>query len=166
VQRGWSLGGAGSIKGDVKRKHFPDLLKALDREINELSEFVNNNPAIGLLPALAAAVEGGDAEPLEQQVSSLEELIEQGLASLWQPNTNPSALATSILTNVSAQNAEANLIANGYNVISQLNGPNGPVTVLSNGVTTFTIYIANSTGAWSGQVNSGGQILTKIRFGN
>jgi RHS repeat-associated protein len=63
------------------------------------------------------------------------------------------------------QTFQANLISNGYRVIRESMGPNGPVTILSNGSKTYTIYTSTSTGAASVQVtNAAGEILSKIRL--
>jgi RHS repeat-associated protein len=71
-----------------------------------------------------------------------------------------------IATKLSPQEFQSNLVSSGYKIIRQTTGMNGPVTVLSNGAKTYTIYTSTSTGAASAQVtNAAGEILSKIRFG-
>ena len=63
------------------------------------------------------------------------------------------------------QRLSYDLVSNGYNVIRRTVGSNGPVTVLSNGQNTYSIYTATSTGASSAQVvNAAGNIVIKYRF--
>lgn len=60
---------------------------------------------------------------------------------------------------------QANLVANGYKVVKQTQGTNGPVTVLSNGSKTYTIYTATSTKGPTAQVTDAlGNIVSKIRL--
>jgi filamentous hemagglutinin len=68
-------------------------------------------------------------------------------------------------TDVSATEFQANLVANGFTVVKQTVGSNGPVTILSNGQTTYTIYTATSTGSASAQATVNGKIVVKIRLG-
>jgi RHS repeat-associated protein len=73
---------------------------------------------------------------------------------------------TNLAVDLSAAKFQSNLLSNGYKIVQQTVGSNGPVTVLSNGEKTYTIYVATSTGAESAQVtNAAGEILAKIRFG-
>ncbi len=66
---------------------------------------------------------------------------------------------------ITANDFQSNLLANGYQIVKQSSGSNGPVTVLSNGTKTYTVYTATSTGEVSAQAtNSAGQILSKIRL--
>jgi hypothetical protein len=96
----------------------------------------------------------GEAEIVEGAFSAITDVTAAG------------ARVTNIATDVTAGDAAANLLANGYEVVQQTVGPNGPVTVLSNGVNTYNIYTATSTGASSMQViNAAGQTLVKIRLG-
>ncbi|ANB16711.1 RHS repeat domain-containing protein [Dokdonella koreensis] len=70
-----------------------------------------------------------------------------------------------IAAKLTPEDFQANLISNGYNVIGETVGSNGPVTILSNGAKTYTIYTGTSTGAASAQVtNAAGEILSKIRL--
>ncbi|MGH8020742.1 MAG: hypothetical protein ACREIA_21140 [Opitutaceae bacterium] len=79
--------------------------------------------------------------------------------------TAAGARMTNVQTNVTAQQFQSNLVSNGFNVVRQTVGSNGPVTVLSNGQTTYTIYTATSTGGASAQViNATGQVI-KYRLG-
>ena len=62
-----------------------------------------------------------------------------------------------------AREFEANLVASGYQV-SRTIGPNGAVTLLTNGGKRYAIYTATSTGESSAQVTLAGQKLSKIRL--
>jgi RHS repeat-associated protein len=74
---------------------------------------------------------------------------------------------TNLATNLTAREFQANLVSNGYRVVRQTTGSNGPVTILSNGEKSYTIYTATSTGSASAQVtNAAGDILSKIRLGD
>jgi hypothetical protein len=68
-------------------------------------------------------------------------------------------------TDVTATEFVANLVGEGFNVVKQTIGTNGPVTILSNGQTTYTIYTATSTGSASAQVVVNGSVVLKIRLG-
>ncbi|HNP34891.1 MAG TPA: FG-GAP-like repeat-containing protein [Woeseiaceae bacterium] len=71
-----------------------------------------------------------------------------------------------LATNLTAREFQANLLSNSYRIVRQTTGANGPVTILSNGQKTYTIYTATSTGSASAQVtNAAGDILSKIRLG-
>jgi hypothetical protein len=48
---------------------------------------------------------------------------------------------------LTAREFQANLVSNGFKIVRQTVGSNGPVTVLSNGQKTYTIYTATSTGS-------------------
>ena len=54
--------------------------------------------------------------------------------------TSPGSQYPNVSTNVTATDFQATLQQNGYNVVKQTSGSNGPVTVLSNGNSTYTIY--------------------------
>ena len=64
---------------------------------------------------------------------------------------------------LTAREFEANLVASGYQV-SRTIGPNGAVTLLTNGGKRYAIYTATSTGESSAQVTLAGQKLSKIRL--
>jgi len=55
-----------------------------------------------------------------------------------------------IQTNVTAEDFQSNLIANGYSVVKETSNSYGPVTILSNGKSTYTIYGRTSTMGGSG----------------
>jgi hypothetical protein len=66
---------------------------------------------------------------------------------------------------IGAREFQSNLVNNGYKILKHTVGSNGPVTVLSNGSSTYTIYTATSTGGLSAQLtNAAGEILSKIRL--
>jgi filamentous hemagglutinin len=56
------------------------------------------------------------------------------------------------------------LLESGYKVVNTTVGKNGPVTVLSNGTKTYSIYTATSTGESSVQVMIGDEVVSKIRL--
>ena len=60
--------------------------------------------------------------------------------------TSPGSQYPNVQTNVTKTDFQANLLQNGYNIVKQTNGSNGPVTILSNGQSTYTIYTRTSTG--------------------
>jgi len=99
-------------------------------------------------------------------VVAVEGAAAEGAFSAITDVTAAGARVTNIATDVSAGDFGANLISNGYRVVQQTVGPNGPVTVLSNGINTYNIYTASSTLASSAQViNAAGRTLVKIRLG-
>ena len=68
---------------------------------------------------------------------------------------------------VTASQFQANLITNGFQVMKTTVGKNGPVTVLSDGNTVYTIYIRTSTGEAGAQVrNAAGEVIQKISLAN
>ncbi|MGB7219764.1 MAG: RHS repeat-associated core domain-containing protein, partial [Vicinamibacterales bacterium] len=71
-----------------------------------------------------------------------------------------------LLTNLTGREFVGNLVSNGFKITLQKMGPNGPVTILSNGHKTYKIYTASSTGGLSAEVlNAAGQTLSKVRIG-
>jgi RHS repeat-associated protein len=79
--------------------------------------------------------------------------------------TAKGARYANLATKLTAREFQANLISSGFRVIRQTIGPNGPVTILSDGQKIYTIYTATSTGTARVQVaNAAGQILSKIRL--
>jgi RHS repeat-associated protein len=79
--------------------------------------------------------------------------------------TAAGARAANIAAKTTAKEFQSNLLSNGYKVVKQTVGPNGPVSILSNGQKTYAIYTATSTGAASAQViNAAGQTIMKIRL--
>jgi len=56
------------------------------------------------------------------------------------------------------------LVRDGYRVIRQGVGSNGPFTVLSKGEKTYTIYRATSTGEAAADVFVAGQRVSKLRL--
>jgi hypothetical protein len=74
-----------------------------------------------------------------------------GAFSTYDPSITASGSRyPNVQTNVTVREFQANLIANGYSVVSQATGTN-PVTVLSNGSSTYTIYTRTSTGSSGAQ---------------
>ncbi len=115
----------------------------------------------GLFVRSEAAGEGAAAESLTVDVvkggGALTEVADATVAGSRYAN---------IAANLSAREFQSTLVSNGYRVVKQTVGPNGPVTILSNGEKTYTIYTATSTQSVSVQVtNSAGEILSKIRLG-
>ena len=92
---------------------------------------------------------------------------ESGAASVYDTSiTAAGSRVTNVATNVSTGEFQANLVSNGFKVVKQTTGSNGPATILSDGQTTYTIYTGTSTGAASAQVtNAAGQTVSKIRLG-
>lgn len=79
--------------------------------------------------------------------------------------TAAGARVSNLAANLTAREFQSNLVSNGYSVVRQTVGSNGPVTVLSNGQKTYTIYTATSTGNSSAQVfDAAGNTLSKIRL--
>ncbi len=79
--------------------------------------------------------------------------------------TTKGAHYANLAANIGAREFQSNLLGNGYKVVRQTVGSNGPVTILSNGTNTYTIYTATSTGGLSAQLtNAAGEILSKIRL--
>lgn len=89
-----------------------------------------------------------------------------GAASTWDASvTAAGSRYLNVATNVSAASFESNLVSNGFRIVKQTIGSNGPVTVLTDGKTTYTIYTATSTGEASAQAaNALGQKLVKVRL--
>ena len=87
------------------------------------------------------------------------------VASGFADITTSGSRVTCVATNVTAADAQANLLSNGYSIVKQTMGSNGPVTILSNGQNVYTIYTATSTGASSLQLSAGGPALLKVRLG-
>jgi hypothetical protein len=89
-------------------------------------------------------------------------------ASLWDIEALPQlARFPNVLTDVTAQEFQQNLLANGYSVFRSGVSSNGPFSVLSNGGDLiYTIYTGTSTLGPSAQVYSQGlaQILMKYRL--
>jgi len=65
--------------------------------------------------------------------------------------TSPGSQYLNVQTNVTAQEFQSNLSSNGYSVVKQTAGTNGPVTILNNGGSTYTTYTRTSTGASGAQ---------------
>jgi RHS repeat-associated protein len=79
--------------------------------------------------------------------------------------TTKGARYANLAANIGAKEFQSNLIGNGYKIVRQTVGTNGPVTIMSNGTKTYTIYTATSTGELSAQLtNAAGEILSKIRL--
>jgi hypothetical protein len=103
--------------------------------------------------------------------------IVRGLASFETPNstpassvydtsiTSPGSQYPNVRTNVGAQEFQSNLMSNGYKVVKQANGSNGPVTVLNNGRSTWTIYERSSTGAPGAQFFGDNGSIVKYSLG-
>jgi hypothetical protein len=124
----------------------------IDGGVNSCSASYHGGQLAGILGGFV--IGEGEAEVVEGAFSAIEDVAAAG------------SRVSNIATDVTAQEFSANLISNGYQVTQETVGPNGPVTVLSNGVTTYNIYTATSTGASSAQViHAAGQTLSKIRLG-
>lgn len=92
--------------------------------------------------------------------------MKKGVRPLFRPPSPFPSPYYNIATNLTAREFQSNLVSNGYNVVRQTIGSNGPVTILSNGEKTYSIYTATSTGSASAQAtNAAGTILSKIRLG-
>jgi len=73
-------------------------------------------------------------------------------SSLWDTSiTAAGARSLNVATDVTATQFQNALMTSGYQVIKQEIGSNGPVTVLSNGASTYTVYVRSSTGAAGAQ---------------
>jgi RHS repeat-associated protein len=89
-----------------------------------------------------------------------------GASSLYDTSiTAAGANELNVLTDVGAQEFQSNLISSGYQVVAQAVNSNGPVTVLSNGSSSYTIYIRDSTGGFGALFNSSTGNLIKYVLG-
>ncbi len=78
--------------------------------------------------------------------------------------TRNGAQVPNIGARLTASEFQANLISSGFTVVRQTVGPNGPVTMLSDGQKLYTIYTATSTGGASAEVRIAGRLVSKIRL--
>jgi RHS repeat-associated protein len=78
--------------------------------------------------------------------------------------TRKGAQLPNIGARLTASEFQANLISSGFKVVRQTVGPNGPVTMLSDGQKLYTIYTATSTGGASAEVRIAGRLVSKIRL--
>jgi RHS repeat-associated protein len=78
--------------------------------------------------------------------------------------TRKGAQVPNIGARLTASEFQANLISSGFKVVRQTVGPNGPVTMLSDGQKLYTIYTATSTGGASAEVRIAGRLVSKIRL--
>jgi filamentous hemagglutinin len=90
----------------------------------------------------------------------------EGPSSLYDTSiAAPGANELNVVTDVGAQEFQSNLMSNGYQVVAQTVNSNGPVTVLSNGASSYTIYIRDSTGGFGALFNSSTGNLIKYVLG-
>jgi len=93
----------------------------------------------------AVAAEAAITESLMATESSLEAemAVNAGNASLWDTSiTNAGSRYLNVQTNIGAQEFQSNLISNGYNIVNETNS----ATILSNDVSTYTMYMRTSNG--------------------
>jgi RHS repeat-associated protein len=131
------------------------LLQEANTSTDYGAQFALAAPFAPLVGAGGAAAGGG--------LGAAEEV---GASTLWDTSiTDAGSKLVNVQIDISAQQFEQNLLENGFEVTKQLMGPNGPVTILSNGEAQYTIYTATSTGGPSAAVeNALGQATVKIRL--
>lgn len=149
-------GGAGAVAGAISGFVHGIMADPSTPAVNVANSAATSGYFAGALGGAGAAV---------NTASTASVVLAQ--SSKWDPTiTSAGASVTNVATDVTATEFQANLIASGFKVVTQTVGSNGPVTVLTNGQTSYTIYIATSTGGASAQVtDAAGQILAKIRLG-
>ncbi len=107
----------------------------------------------GLLGSAVSAV-GADTE------------IVSGASSAWDTTVLPqSGSMVNPATDITAAEAQETLLQNGFTVVKDAIGPNGPVTVLTNGQSIYVFYTATSTGETTLSVTTNAVITSKLRFG-
>jgi RHS repeat-associated protein len=79
--------------------------------------------------------------------------------------TNAGSRLSNARTNMGSQEFQSNLISSGYRIVKQEVGSNGPVTVLSNGSSAWTIYTRTSTGQNGAQFFGSGGNSVKYSLG-
>jgi len=121
--------------------------------VDPCSKYYSGGQAAGILVGF---IDGeGEAE--------LAAMAARGELSLLKDITRARSELANFETNVTAAEFEANLIANGYNVVKQ--GEGGAATVLSNGESTYTLYTRTSTGEAGAQFFGPGGSSVKYSLG-
>ena len=138
---------------------FISLTGALSsRWLGEQSQEMAIGSAIAATGGLASGVFGGGlaaTSTLGLEAPSVTEIANV---------TARGAGAANLGVKLTAGEFQANLVRDGYRVIRQGVGSNGPFTVLSKGEKTYTIYRATSTGEAAADVFVAGQRVSKLRL--
>jgi hypothetical protein len=158
---------------DAWRLYWRDILRGGVQAARDLPSFGVSNAIVDM--GVGDLVEGGircrDGEASQCVVAAVS-VIPEGKSFKAAREvteiafvTNKGARYANIAANIGGKEFQSNLVSNGYKIVKETIGSNGPVTVLSNGTNSYTIYTATSTGELSAQLtNAAGEIVSKIRL--
>lgn len=154
----------------VNGKSPGDALKGLNNKQtmdlnNSITSFLQEQVYASLLPgggqkgiSVAIAFPLGAAADADAYAAA----VAEGRASGYIIQTAPSALATDVRTNITAQQFGANLEANGY---TRSLAKDGVTPLYSKGNQVYSIYPnARSTGGYAANLSIDGKIVTKVRL--
>jgi hypothetical protein len=152
--------------GDQLSLGATDWLRDLtdgNKSVNKCKWQYKAGEATGLATGLAIGI-GAGRSALKVGKTAANELG-SAPSSLYREVTKAGSRQVNRATDVTAADFKSNLISSGYKVINESLGKNGPVTVVSDGAKTYTIYTRSSTGAPGAQLtNTAGEIIVKINL--